>query len=334
FGPGTFDERGFLGFAFHPNYATNGLIYTYMSQPATGAPDFSTIPMTRTPNHQAVIGEWRTMSVPPDANSVIDPTSFRELLRVDEPQFNHNAGAINFGPDGMLYIAFGDGGSRDDQDTETVFGHGNGNGQNRGNPLGSVLRIDPSGNNSANGNYGIPADNPFVGEAGVVEEIFAYGLRNPFRFSFDSANGDLWLADVGQGFVEEVDIVTSGGNYGWNAYEGSPFFVPDGNQPGFITNVNPGAPLDVVPPIAEYDHEDGIAIIGGFVYRGSRIPPLIGRYVFGEFASTFSNDGRLFYLDDTDTIVEFNLVGATGLGHSLLGMGQDGNGELYALVND
>lgn len=333
FGPGSFDERGLLGFAFHPDYQNNGLIYTYTSEPDASAPDFSTIPPSQNPNHQAVIGEWRTMTVPPDPNAIIDPTSFRELLRVDQPQFNHNAGAINFGPDDMLYIAFGDGGARDDQDVGNVFGHGLGNGPNRRNPLGAVLRIDPQGNNAANGQYGIPADNPFVGEAGVVEEIYAFGFRNPFRFSFDSATGDLWLADVGQGFIEEVDIVTAGGDYGWNFYEGSSFFVPDGNQPGFITNVNPGAPLDAIPPVAEYDHEDGIAIIGGFVYRGERIPPLAGRYVFGEFAATFSNDGRLFHLDANDTIVEFNLIGQADFGHSLLGMGQDGHGELYALVN-
>ena len=158
FGPGTFDERGFLGLAFHPEYTSNGLVYTLTSEPVGSEADFSTLPPNTTANHQAVIREWQ-VSDPGDPASVVDPASVREMLRIDEPQFNHNAGALNFGHDGMLYIALGDGGGRDDQG----IGHGDsGNAQDPSNPLGSILRIDPQGSNSANGQYGIPADNPFV----------------------------------------------------------------------------------------------------------------------------------------------------------------------------
>jgi glucose/arabinose dehydrogenase len=228
FGPGSFDERGLLGVAFHPDYATNGLLYTYTSEPVSGSADFSTMPPGTTPNHQAVIREWQVPD-PTNPASVVDPTTSRELLRIDEPQFNHNAGAINFGHDGTLYIALGDGGGRDDE----AVGHGTGNAQDPSNPLGSILRIDPMGSNSANGQYGIPADNPFVGKPGYVEEIYAHGFRNPFRFSFDMERGDLYVGDVGQDDIEEVDVVVAGGNYGWNIKEGSFCFDPNGSGPGF-----------------------------------------------------------------------------------------------------
>ena len=306
FGPGTFDERGFLGLAFHPDYASNGLLYTLTSEPAAGQADFSTMPAGSTPNHQAVVREWQVAN-PSDPASVVDPTSVRELLRIDEPQFNHNAGALNFGHDGMLYISLGDGGGRDDQGT----GHGSsGNAQDPSNILGSILRIDPLGSNSANGQYGIPADNPFVGMAGYVDEIYAYGFRNPFRFSFDMATGDLYAGDVGQDDLEEVDVVVAGGNYGWNAKEGSFCFDPNGPAPGFALAQEPcpNEPSGLIDPVAEYntsdspaENEDGRAVVGGFVYRGSAIPGLAGRYVFGDFSqftdTGVNNAGRLFFLN-------------------------------------
>ena len=337
-GPGTYDERGFLGVAFHPEYMTNGLLYTYTSEPNSGSADFSTIPVGHSANHQSLIVEW-TVPNPTNPASVVDPNSARELIRIDEPQFNHNGGAMNFGPDGMLYIALGDGGSADDKDGRSnsanpVFGHGCiGNAQNIDNVLGDILRIDPLGNNSTNGQYGIPIDNPYVGLDGV-DEIFASGFRNPFRFSFDSLTGDLYVGDVGQNDVEEIDIVTKGNNYGWNYKEGSFFFVPNGNQAGYATDMPLDAPSGLIDPIAEYDHDEGIAILGGFVYRGSKIPVLSGRYVFGDLAQTFSNDGRLFYLDASNTIKEFELVGQIDFGHTLMGFGQDSAGELYVLGND
>jgi len=327
-GPGTFDERGLLGVAFHPAFASNGLLYTYTSEPVSAPPDFSTMPPGSDPNHQSVVLEWQVPD-PCNRNSVVDPASFRELLRIDEPQFNHDGGALVFGPDGLLYIALGDGGAADDQGT----GHGDtGNGQDPSTVLGTILRIDPLGSNSANGQYGIPDDNPFVGMPGFADEIWAYGLRNPFRISFDRATGDLYIADVGQNDIEEIDLGIPGANYGWNLKEGSFCFDPNGDGPGFVFDCGGPTP-DLVDPIAEYDHDEGLAVIGGFVYRGGAVPGLQGRYVFGEFARTFNNDGRLFYLDGNSSIREFELARRDALGLSLLGFAEDAAGELYVLAN-
>jgi glucose/arabinose dehydrogenase len=329
FGPGTFDERGFLGVAFHPNYARNGLLYTYTSEPPTGDPDFSTMPAGETPDHQNVVREWRVPN-PSSRSSVVNPGSSRELLRMDHPAFNHNAGALNFGPDGKLYIAVGDGGTADDQGV----GHSpQGNGQDPSNPLGDMLRISPRGSNSANGEYGIPSDNPFVDEEGMLPEIFALGFRNPFRFSFDSKSGRLYAADVGQNHIEEVDIVRSGRNYGWRLKEGTFRFNPNGDEDGFVTENSPGRPRRLTDPIAQYDHDEGVAAVGGFVYRGRSVPELKGHYVFGEFSRTFSNDGRLFHLPKSGRIKEFHLQNRGALGLSLLGFGQDARRELYVLAN-
>ncbi len=337
FGPDSFDERGLLGVAFDPEFATTGLLYTYTSEPVTGVADFSTMPPGESADHHSVVTEW-TVPDPTNPASVVDGGSARELMRVDEPQFNHNAGALTFGPDGLLYVALGDGGGADDLDGQEfigapIIGHGTGNGRDPGNILGSVIRIDPTGTNSSNGQYGIPADNPFVGMPGFVEEIFAYGLRNPFRIAFDPATGDFYVADVGQNDIEEINIVNAGDNLGWNDKEGTFFFVPNGNDPGFATDIDPGTAVGAVDPIAQYDHDEGIAIVGGFVYRGSTIPDLDGRYLFGDFAQTFSNDGRLFYLDDANQILEFDLEDQDNFGLSLLGFGQDSNGEIYVLAN-
>jgi len=329
FGPGTFDERGFLGVAFHPNYADNGLLYTYTSEPVGGTADFSTMPQGVAPNHQSVVLEWQNPN-PCNASSAVDPGSARELLRIDEPQFNHNAGALVFGPDGRLYIALGDGGAADDQGIGHVEG---GNGQDPSNILGSILRIDPLGSNSANGQYGIPADNPFMGMPGFLEEIFAFGFRNPFRFSFDSRTGEMYIGDVGQNDIEEIDLGVAGGNYGWRIKEGSFCFDPNGNNPGFVFECQSGdEPEGLIDPIAEYDHDEGIAVVGGFVYRGSRIPQLGGRYVFGDFRDP-PGDGRLLYLQQNNRILEFGLAGMESLDLRVLGFGQDVNGELYLLAN-
>jgi glucose/arabinose dehydrogenase len=329
FGPGTFDERGFLGLAFHPDYQENGLLYTYTSEPATETADFSTMPPGTPPNHQSVIAEW-SVSNPGDPDSVVDPTTRRELLRIDKPQFNHNGGTLAFGPDGMLFVSLGDGGAADDQGV----GHSpQGNGQDPSNILGSILRIDPLGSNSANGNYGIPSDNPFVGREGFVPEIWAYGFRNPFRFSFDTATGRLIVGDVGQNDIEEVDVVTKGGNFGWRVKEGTFLFDPAGDEPGFVTADSPGEPPGLIDPIAQYDHDEGIAVVGGFVYRGRAIPPLRGNYVFGDFARDFESDGRLFFLLGRDNIREFRLVGQESLGIKVNGFGQDAAGEVYVMGN-
>ena len=337
FGADSFDERGLLGVAFHPDYETNGLLYTYTSEPDSGSADFTTLDEGEFPDHQAVIAEWTTLPAPDPAAGI---PARRELLRMDEPQFNHDGGAISFGPDGMLYIALGDGGGADDRDGqgfiggEKLIGHGcEGNGADNTNVLGTILRIDVDGTDSDNGEYGIPVDNPFVGVDGV-DEIFAYGFRNPYRFSFDSMTGDLYVGDVGQNDIEEIDIVTSGGNYGWRHMEGSFYFVFNGNESGYVTDMPLDVPGGLTAPIAEYDHDDGIAVVGGFVYRGSAYPALEGRYVFGDFAQTFSNDGRLFYLDADDEIREFEILGQDALGLSLLGFGQGADGTIYVLANE
>ena len=337
FGPDSFDERGLLGLAFHPDFANNGLLYTYTSQPLAGAADYSTMPGGTLADHQSVITEWNDPD-PGNTAVPVDPTSARELLRVDEPQFNHNAGALAFDSNSLLYIAFGDGGGADDVDGQDfigtpIAGHGTGNGQDPSNPLGAILRIDPTGNNSPNGNYGIPAGNPFIGVGGHLEEIFAYGFRNPFRISVDPTTGNLWVADVGQNDIEEINVVTAGDNFGWNLKEGSFFFDPNGNADGFVTAVDPGVPAGLVDPVAEYDHDEGIAIIGGFVYRGNRHPDLQGRYVFGDFGEFGGSGGRLFYLNGADAIQEMGILGRAELGESLLAFGIDGSGEIYVLSN-
>ena len=356
FGPNTFDERGLLGVAFHPRYRSNGLLYTYTSEPTAGPPTFpTTIPPGKTADHQDVIAEWRVPN-PTNPASVVDPASRRELIRIDHPQFNHNAGDLHFGPDGMLYISDGDGGGADDQDGQIhvdgpVFGHqGDGNAQKLNTPLGKILRIDVDTRDSANGQYGIPADNPFIGKPGALKEIYAFGFRNPYRFSFDSLTGDLYVGDVGQNDIEEVDMVVSGGNYGWNFKEGTFFFDPKGFEPGSgtATPVDPGRippGVTLTDPIAEYDtHNEGHSVIGGYVYRGTRIPQLRGRYVFGDFSRAFVNrigtDGRLFYLVEKPfaerpllQIAEFRLVDREKLGLALFGFAQDHAGELYVLGN-
>ncbi|CAN5871544.1 PQQ-dependent sugar dehydrogenase [soil metagenome] len=330
FGPGSFDERGFLGVAFHPDFASNGLLYTYTSQPDDGEPDFSTMPDDVEPNHQTVITEWRSTD-PADATAQIDAGSARELLRIDEPQFNHNAGSLEFDATGNLLIALGDGGGADDEGVGHVAG---GNGQDPSNPLGSILRVDPLGDNSANGRYGIPTDNPFVGDDVAIDETFAYGFRNPYRVSVDAASGTIWAADVGQNDIEEVDVVEAGGNYGWPVKEGSFLFDGNGDEPGFVTERSPGRPDGLIDPVVEYDHDEGIAVVGGFLYRGDAIPQLRGRYVFGEFLDPDTGEGRVLYIAPNGRVAEFRLERQDSLGAFVLGFGQDADGELYVLTNE
>jgi len=351
-GPGTYDERGFLGIAFHPQYPANGLLYTFTSEPVDGAADFSTLPTGTEPNCQSVIREWH-VPAPTNPASVVDPGSSRVLLRIDKPQFNHNGGGLDFGPDMMLYVSLGDGGEADDQGV----GHSpQGNGQDPSNVLGTILRINPAGSNSANGQYGIPTDNPFFpggsgpfgGEQGCADgtcdEIFAYGFRNPFRFSFDLETGDLYVGDVGQNDIEEVDVVTAGGNYAWRIKEGSFCFEPNGDGPGFVIKSKSCAQPGLIDPVAQYDHDEGIAILAGFVYRGQAIRALQGRYVFGDYSRSFTGSGgRLFFLNSKNivkngsakksTIKEFELAGQDALNLFVLGFGQDASGELYVLGN-
>jgi hypothetical protein len=332
-----FDERGLLGFAFHPDYANNYKVYTYISEPDNAEPDFSDESTEADPDHQSVIAEWVVLN--PMSNAPT-PSAERELIRIDQPQFNHNGGMIEFAPDGTLLIALGDGGGANDQGD----GHGaDGNGRNNTNPLGAVLRIDVDGSNSGNGEYGIPLNNPFaeVDDPGL-DEIYAYGFRDPYRFSIHDLGAgdfDVYVGDVGQNQIEELDKIASsepGGNYGWNYKEGTYFFYTDSNVcNGASTCISADPPEGValpnlVDPIAEYDHSEGISIIAGPVYQGSEIEDLIGLNVFGEWSRSFSSpNGRLFYLDANNSMREFNYEAPLDI--YLTAIGADQSGELYVV---
>jgi len=350
-GPAKYDERGLLGIAFHPNFRRNHLFYTYASEPARGAATFSTMPAGVAPNCQNVLKEWHVIEMSEDMFSV-DENSSREILRIDKPQFNHNGGALLFGPDRMMYLSLGDGGGSND----SGVGHaaaGNAQTLTGGNVLGKIVRIDPLGHNSANGQYGIPADNPFSrvpALQGAQHEIFAYGFRNPWRMSFDAQTGQLNVGDVGQNDIEEVDVVHAGMNYGWPVKEGT--FLFDGFLPGragtgYVWQNSPGSPAGLIDPIAEYDHRDGEtaplhsgvamrqAIIGGFVYRGDHVDALEGRYVFGDYGSaTTPIQGHLYVLrGSSHQIQELAVEGRSSLGLAVLGFAQGRNGDLYLLAS-
>lgn len=348
------DERGFLGLAFHPGFnaaASPGFrtLYTYASE-ALSVGGTSTYPAPGpTQNFKLVINEWK-MSVG-DAN-VVDPLSRREIISFGKNAGNHNGGTIAFGPDGYLYLALGDGGNANDVGASHI--EPGGNAQNLATPLGKMLRIDPlnpalnpasTDPLSGNGQYRLPTTNPFQG-AGQVPEIYAYGLRNPYRFAFDAANGELILADVGQNNIEEINRITLGGNYGWAVKEGTFLF---NRSTGAIGANSPGSPAGLIDPITgtqgtlQYDHGDGISITGGFVYRGSAIPELSGKYVFGDLAIRGTPaprvDGRLFYADLATGIIKEFLIPQFANdqlpnGLTVHGFGQDGQGELYAMVTN
>lgn len=355
-----YDERGLLGVAFHPRYQRNGLLYTFTSEPHDPAvpADFplSGLAPGQTPHHRNVVSEWRVAD--PRAAEPRVSGARRVLLRIDHPQLNHNGGALNFGRDGLLYIALGDGGNANDQDKTGGHNPATGNGQDRATVLGKILRIDPGRSGSPNGQYGIPRSNPFATRAsqggtagcadGVCDEIWAYGFRNPYRFSFDAGTGLLIVGDVGQNKIEEVDVVKKGGNYGWRYKEGRYFFQPngtDGSGRGFVSDQNClGVPTaGLIDPVAQYDHDEGLAIVGGFLYRGKSLPALRGHYVFGDYAKEFAAaNGRLFHFKGNNLgkthpaprgISEVRLQGDVPVGLSVFGFGQDAQGELYLLGN-
>ncbi|HXG08561.1 MAG TPA: PQQ-dependent sugar dehydrogenase [Gemmataceae bacterium] len=356
------DERGLLGLAFHPGFNDPNspgfrTLYTYSSERLADNPLTFPVPVEPTQggginNYVNVISEYK-MTTP--TSHVIDPNSRRVVLTIGKDAGNHNGGTIAFGPDGYLYLGTGDGGNANDRGRAHVEPLGNAQVITNGNVLGKVLRIDPlhpsltpgSPNPvSGNGQYRIPADNPFVDGAGPqVDEIYAYGLRNPYRFSFDRLTGELILADVGQNNIEEINRIVRGGNYGWAIKEGDFLF---NRLNGTIGARSPGSPAGLIDPISgplgtlEYDHGDGISITGGFVYRGSAIPELFGKYVFGDLALRNLPprvDGRLFYADlQTGEIKEFLLPqfanGRLPNGLTVHGFGEDANGELYVLVTN
>ncbi len=280
----TDGERGLLGLVFSPDGRHLYLSYTNL-------------------DGDSRLDEY-TMGEGP---TEIDLSSRRTVMRVGQPFSNHNGGHVAFGPDGMLYYALGDGGG---------IGDPEGNAQNTETLLGSILRIDPRPH--PGGPYRIPADNPFVAGGGRGE-IFVFGVRNPWRFSFDRATGDLWIADVGQGDVEEINRIpprAAGANLGWPALEGTRPY--DGSP----------APPDALPPAYEYTHADGVAVTGGFVYRGSRLPGLAGAYVFGDLLTA-----RLWALGvdgDGEVTGRVDLGVAVPEG-TLVSFAEDADGELYVI---
>jgi glucose/arabinose dehydrogenase len=281
-----FGERGLLGFAFHPNFTENGYFYV----------DYTNL------DGDTIISRFQVDSEDPNK---ANKDSEKILLKVEQPYSNHNGGQIAFGPDGYLYIALGDGGSGGDPE---------GNGQNRETLLGSILRIDVDSGDP----YGIPETNPFAGNTkGFKEEIFAYGLRNPWRFSFDAETGTMWAGDVGQNAWEEIDIIEAGKNYGWNIMEGKHCYNTDTcNQTGLTL------------PIYEYERSVGKSITGGFVYRGSSLTGLVGEYIYADFVS-----GNIWALSYDGNIVTKNEVLAdTDLSIPSFGVDKDNN--LYFLAFD
>jgi glucose/arabinose dehydrogenase len=327
-----FDERGLLGLAFHPDYRKNGRFFVYYSAPLrAGAPAGY--------NHTARISEFRVSTNPNIAN----PGSERVILEVDKPQFNHNGGTLAFGKDGFLYISLGDGGGANDVGLGHVedwyADNGGGNGQDKeANLLGNILRIDIDKGTP----YGIPRSNPFVGKDGL-DEIWAYGLRNPYRMSFDTEDDHrLFVGDAGQGRWEEVSIVVRGGNYGWNVREGTHCFDAENNtvEPASCPRAEPdGTPLR--DPVIEYANSAqaggiGVTVIGGNVYRGNRIKSLRGMYVFGDFSRGFSPpDGTLLAARPQRRglwpIRELRIASSANgrLNDYILGFGIDDRGEVY-----
>lgn len=299
---GNYDERGAMGLAFHPDYATNGLLYVYyMTEqgPATGAYGY--------PLSSTVISEF-TANV---AGVSVALNTERNLITLQQPDMNHNGGQLAFGPDGYLYIGLGDGGAAGDTSGSTPDSHGvYGNAQNPSNIFGSILRIDVAEDTVNNVPYSIPADNPFAtakayGASGAEfkKEIWAYGLRNPWKFSFDDT-GRLWCADVGQNKFEEINIIEKGGNYGWRVmeayheYEENQALIDQMAQDqGYATTQE--FMLDLKHPIHEYSHGTGISILGGYVYRGSNLSGMLGKYIFGDWSTSWmGNSGNLYSLEE------------------------------------
>jgi len=278
-------EEGLLGLAFHPDYRNNGFFY---------------VNYTAASPRRTVVSRF-TASPDPD---IADAANEKIILTFEQPFSNHNGGQIAFGPDGYLYIATGDGGSGGDPQ---------GNGQNRRNLLGKILRIDVD-KTSGGREYSIPADNPLANnDAGFREEIFAWGLRNPWRFSFDARTGRLWTGDVGQNRFEEINIIEKGKNYGWNVMEGSQCFQPPA---GCDT-------AGLVKPVAEYGRSLGVSVTGGYVYYGVRNPELKGKYIYGDFGS-----GSIWALSyEEGGSIANEQIASSGLNISSFGM--DETGELY-----
>ncbi len=330
----VYDESGLLGLVFHPDYATNGRFFIFYSAALkpTDPQDF---------HSNARVAEFLVSAT--DADKA-DADSQLVLLDVPHPQANHNGGQLAFGPDGFLYVGIGDGGNANDVGT----GHteGVGNGQDTTKLLGKIIRLDVS----ALGPAAIPPGNPFAGDPAKKEEIFAYGFRNPWRFSFDRGSDHrLFCGDVGQSMYEEINIVTIGGNYGWHIKEGVSCFNKDkATQPLTACSDNGSGGEPLIDPIIVYGHPGdngsitGRSVTGGYVYRGSAIAALTGKYVFGDWSTSFINpDGSLFVAAEgaggawqvKTANAQYEGGSAGKLSRFLLSFGQDEDGELYLLTS-
>ncbi|MEP7010410.1 MAG: PQQ-dependent sugar dehydrogenase [Acidobacteriota bacterium] len=287
-------EGGLLSMAFHPRYAENGLFFVNYTDT----------------EGDTVIARYHRSGEDPD---LADSGSATRLLWIDQPYSNHNGGQLQFGPDGYLYIGMGDGGSAGDPSC---------NAQRRVNLLGKMLRIDvdhPTGNRP----YAIPPDNPFLGPNPLPDEAWAIGLRNPWRFSFDRATGDLWIGDVGQNRMEEIDFqakaTPSGRNYGWKPMEGTLCFADDKCE----ADTPSCNAKELTLPVLEYPHEDGnCSVTGGYVYRGRRIPSLVGSYLFGDYCS-----GRVWAAKIGKS--GFDVQQLSDLAMSVVTFGEDRDGEIW-----
>jgi len=288
-------EQGLLGLAFHPDYAGNGRFFVHY---------------TDQNGDTRIVGF--TVSADPDS---ANPTGV-PVLHVDQPYSNHNGGQIAFGPDGRLYVALGDGG---------LGGDPQGNGQSLSTLLGKILRLDVD----SGAPYAIPPDNPFVGVAGARAEIWSYGWRNPWRFAFDAATGDLWVADVGQDAWEEVNVEparTGGRNYGWNVMEGDHCYPAS----------SPCDTAGLTRPLLEYPHSEGCSITGGYVYRGRELPELDGFYFYGDFCSGMIRSVRRGPGSGTESADWTSSLRRAdgGAPRQLTSFGVDAKGELYVLLLD
>lgn len=326
-----FDERGLLGLAFHPEFSSNGKFYVAYS----GHLDFDDdLGKEFWWDHTNTVAEF---TVSADDPNVANPASMRIITATDWPQFNHNGHWIGFGPDGMLYISMGDGGYANDWG----IGHNvtEGNGQDLTTHLGKILRVDV--NKSEGGkNYGVPSDNPFVGDDNAQPEIWAYGLRNPWRCSFDMEDGKLMCGDVQQNSYEEIDIIEKGGNYGWRMMEATHCFeytAPDDHPAACDT-------AGLIDPVMEYnnctakpDGCKGISVTGGYVYRGG-VEDWNGKYIFGDWSQSFASmKGQVFVGSPGDDgaweMSETEVVNMPGDRPYILAFAQDSAGEVFALTS-
>lgn len=325
-----YDERGLLGLAFHPDFATNGRFFVYygasLGKSAEAGQD-----------HTNTLSEFKVSASNPDR---ADPGSERRLLQFEQPQFNHSGGALGFGPDGFLYLGAGDGGGRGDASE----GHSpQGNAQDTQKLNGKIMRIDVDQPGPGDRAYGIPADNPFA-SGGGRPEIYAYGFRNPWRLTWEPDGARrLLVSDVGFGRYEEIDAVVKGGDYGWRIREGRHCLdLVTPLQP--LASCSPtgdnGDPL--IDPVIEYSHKEiGTAVVGGYVYRGSAMPALKGQYIFGDFTAEWTTPtpspratlmASTPLADDRDWEWRRLSVESGEIAKFLTGLGEDDDGEIYAMT--